>query len=108
MIARVKKEELKRMSHEMALAVKLASREHGEYLLIERHVAVALKLKYRPELLEKDKEKWRGLGDVIHAVAAPIGRALGMDCFEKNGELKPASPCGQRRASWNEKYPFNP
>lgn len=108
MIARVKKEELERMPHEMALAVKLASREQDGFLYLEQHTAMAIKAQYRPELTAKDNRKWRGMGDVVHSIAGPIGRILGLSCFDKKGVLKEASPCGKRRAGLNKALPFNP
>lgn len=41
------------------------------------------------------------LGDAISTVATPIAGALGMDCVDEQGQLKPGSNCGKRRASVN-------
>jgi len=47
--------------------------------------------------------KYRGLGDVVHAVAHPIAAAadklLGTD-------LQNCPGCTKRRVDWNEKVPF--
>jgi hypothetical protein len=42
-----------------------------------------------------------GLGDVVHKIAGPLGRALGMPCFDANGKLIPGSDCDKRRESLN-------
>jgi hypothetical protein len=44
-----------------------------------------------------------GLGDAISLVATPIARALGLPCIDPaTQDLKPESPCGQRRESLNK------
>ena len=45
----------------------------------------------------------RGLGDAIHQVAGPIGRALGWPCLKGDGstDLKPGSPCDKLRSALN-------
>jgi len=53
--------------------------------------------------------KMRGLGDLVHRVALPIARALGLNCVDKTtGQLKPDSRCQQRRNALNAAVPFNP
>jgi len=42
------------------------------------------------------------LGDAISTVATPIAGALGMDCVDDQGQLKPESKCGQRKDSINK------
>jgi hypothetical protein len=44
-----------------------------------------------------------GLGDAVHAVAGPIGRALRWPCMKGNGsiDLKPGSPCDRARKGLN-------
>lgn len=45
----------------------------------------------------------RGLGDVVHAVALPIARALGLPCVDpETKQLRPESGCAKRRASLNQ------
>ena len=41
------------------------------------------------------------LGDAISAVATPIAGALGLDCVDEQGNLKPESKCAQRRNKLN-------
>ncbi len=48
----------------------------------------------------------RGMGDVISVIAKPIAKAIGMDCLDEKGELKPSSPCGKRSAALNKAIPF--
>ncbi len=51
----------------------------------------------------------RGAGDVIQLAAAPIAKALGLDCHDnQTGDLKPESPCAHRRAAANHFLPFRP
>ena len=44
-----------------------------------------------------------GLGDKLHRVAGPIGRAIGWPCLKGDGttELKPGSPCDKARKLLN-------
>jgi hypothetical protein len=44
-----------------------------------------------------------GLGDRVHAVAGPIGRALHWPCLKGDGttDLKPGSPCDKIRTQLN-------
>lgn len=47
-----------------------------------------------------------GLGDLVAAVATPIARVFKMDCIDPaTNDLKPESPCGQRKADWNRAVP---
>lgn len=59
-----------------------------------RHV---VKLPACPHGYTKDRPPI-GLGDVIAMLTKPLAGML--PCYE-NGELKPGSPCGQRRVKWN-------
>jgi hypothetical protein len=44
-----------------------------------------------------------GLGDMVAKIATPIAKALNMDCIDKaTGQLKPESPCAQRKAALNK------
>lgn len=48
-----------------------------------------------------------GLGDIVHAVAAPIARALRLPCYDRERQqLRPESPCARRRKKLNEKFPL--
>lgn len=48
-----------------------------------------------------------GLGDLIHAVALPIARAIRMACVDPDTKkLRPYSPCAARRKKMNEVFPF--
>ncbi len=44
------------------------------------------------------------LGDLLHKVAGPIGRAVGWPCLKGDGttDLKPGSPCERARRTLNE------
>jgi hypothetical protein len=43
------------------------------------------------------------LGDLIHSVAGPIGRAVRWPCLKGGGttDLKPGSPCDRARRALN-------
>jgi hypothetical protein len=45
-----------------------------------------------------------GLGDLVHSIAVPIGRAIGWPCLKGDGttELKPGSPCDRARRTLNK------
>ena len=45
-----------------------------------------------------------GLGDLVHKVAGPVGRAVRWPCMKKNGttDLKPGSPCARARRLLNQ------
>lgn len=60
-----------------------------------------------PEKLRAKKPL--GLGDAIHKIAGPIGRAINWPCVKDDGttDLKPGSPCDQLREAANKiKLPF--
>lgn len=42
-----------------------------------------------------------GLGDLVEKVAKPIAKALGMDCLDKEGNLRPESKCAEKRDRLN-------
>ena len=54
------------------------------------------------------KGKGFGLGDLIHKIAAPIGKALNLDCMEKDKdgnatlELVKGTPCWKRQQALNK------
>ncbi len=100
MIARISVENLTKEKPEYALEMRQHAQEQDGFLYLPLHVAKAIKAKHKPD------SKWKGLGDLVHAMAAPIGRALGMDCFDDKGQFKPISPCGQRRDALNKAMPF--
>ena len=59
---------------------------------------------FTPEAWLKIRREFKlGLGDAIHAIAGPIGRALRWPCMKGDGslELKPGSPCERARNGMN-------
>lgn len=49
----------------------------------------------------------RGLGDMVAKIAKPVAKLLRLDCLDnKTGDLKPKSPCAQRRDKLNKAVPF--
>lgn len=62
-------------------------------------------------MIAKVSDKLRalsGLGDVLEIVAKPFARALKMDCLDTAGDLKPGTPCAERRDRFNSAVPFKP
>jgi hypothetical protein len=60
------------------------------------------------EYVKMRGENWdlprpQGLGDAIHKIAGPIGRAIGWPCVKKDGstDLIPGSPCAKWRDDLN-------
>lgn len=50
----------------------------------------------RPIGLKKVLQKVKP-GTMIERLVKPVGRAMGLPCYEKDGRLKPESPCAKRR-----------
>lgn len=48
------------------------------------------------------------LGDIVEKLAKPIARALRLNCLQKDGTLKPLSPCAQRRDRLNRVFERKP
>ena len=48
-------------------------------------------------------KKYRGLGDVVHAVAAPVARVI--DAVAGT-HIQGCAGCGRRRDTWNRKFPL--
>jgi hypothetical protein len=59
---------------------------------------------FTPESWLKIRQEFKlGLGDAIHALAGPIGRAVHWPCLKGDGtiDLKPDSPCERARSRLN-------
>jgi hypothetical protein len=59
---------------------------------------------FTPENWLKIRQEFKlGLGDAIHAIAGPIGRAVRWPCLKGDGttDLKPDSPCDRARNGLN-------
>jgi hypothetical protein len=59
---------------------------------------------FTPENWLKIRQEFKlGLGDAIHAIAGPIGRAVRWPCMKGDGtiDLKTGSPCDQVRTGLN-------
>ena len=51
--------------------------------------------------------EFKGLGDVVAAVATPIARAMRLECIDhETKQLKVTSPCAKRKARMNKAVPF--
>lgn len=45
------------------------------------------------------------LGDLVHDVVKPVAQVLKLPCLDAQGNLRPESPCGKRRAFLNGEKP---
>jgi hypothetical protein len=53
------------------------------------------------------EEPVTGLGDLVHKIALPVGRAVHWPCVDPaTQELRPTSPCAKAQKWLNEKVPF--
>lgn len=43
-----------------------------------------------------------GLGNLVEDMAKPFARMMKLPCLNKDGTLKPSSPCGKRKAALNK------
>jgi len=48
-------------------------------------------------------KKYRGLGDVVHAVAQPVAKVIDAVVGTR---IQGCAGCGRRRAKWNRKFPL--
>ncbi len=102
MTARIHVSKIHALSGDYALELYEAGSMAGDYLIIPMRDAVELKRRYG------QKSKMRGLGDLIHKIAAPIAKVLKLSCIDKaTGKLKPQSPCAKRMERMNNAVPFN-
>jgi len=61
--------------------------------------------KWRAQVGAPDVCPHFGLGDLVEKIAKPIAKLLRLKCHEKNGTLKPQSPCAKRRNKLNQYVP---
>lgn len=102
MIARIKLSSVHELTALYAMELHFAGRVEGDYLLLPLADANAIRARHNPP-----KEKIRGLGDVVHKVALPVAKALGLPCVDKStGKLRPESPCAKRREMLNRAVKF--
>jgi hypothetical protein len=68
----------------------------GQRLFLDDATHAQLRAKYNPSAKI-------GLGDLVHRVAGPIGRAIRWPCMKGDGsnDLKPGSPCAKAREALN-------
>lgn len=62
-------------------------------------LSVEIEAEVYEALLEKYPETWRGLGDLVAALAKPIAKAVGLEDCEG---------CAKRQEKWNAAVPFGP
>ncbi len=48
-------------------------------------------------------KKYRGLGDLVHAVVQPVARAIDAVAGTR---IQGCAGCGRRRDNWNRKFPL--
>jgi hypothetical protein len=65
-------------------------------------------IEFTPEQFQDIRRRFAkpGLGDRIHRVAGPIGRAIHWPCMKGDGttDLRPGSPCDKIRTMLNAKF----
>jgi hypothetical protein len=104
MMARIQVSKLSGLPEAYAAELRAAGKVDGEFILVPLSKALLIRSRYRPR---KEAAKVRGLGDVVHMVAKPIAKVLGLSCIDKmTGGLKPQSPCAKRREMLNRAIPF--
>jgi hypothetical protein len=75
----------------------------ADYQIIRAQYAIARPPAVKPRPYTPPARGKIGLGDLIARFATPAGRILGLDCIDKaTGQLKPGSPCAQRKTSLNK------
>lgn len=55
---------------------------------------------------EGGEREIRGLGDIVERAVKPIAKMLRLPCLDKDGTLRPASPCAKRRNALNKLVPL--
>jgi hypothetical protein len=80
----------------------------GRWVHFTDEAHARLRQQYNPDSLSVSRWRQRGgaraaLGDIIHKIAGPIGRAVRWPCLKGDGttELKPGSPCDRARRALN-------
>lgn len=58
---------------------------------------------FTPHLKMIEKETVRGVGDIVHAIVAPVAKAI--DSLAGT-DLENCEKCSERRDVWNEKLPM--
>jgi hypothetical protein len=71
--------------------------QDGQWLIFPDDVHAALRKEFNPQRAK------RGLGDLLHSVVGPIGRAVRWPCMKgkDSTDLKPGSPCDHARRALN-------
>jgi hypothetical protein len=99
--ARIKVSDVHGLSADYAMELHAAGKVDGEYILVPLETALELKRRHNA------KPEMRGLGDLVHAVAMPIAKALKLSCIDpKTQRLREESPCAKRRQALNQAVPF--
>jgi hypothetical protein len=86
----------------------------GQWIIFDNdaHSQIRRKFNPLPPSIPSPPGRWQaegpaGLGDLIHKVAGPIGRAIKWPCLKGDGttDLKPGSPCDRARRALNNLKP---
>jgi hypothetical protein len=72
----------------------------GQWMIFDDAAHTKIRLEYNPHPPPVLKI---GLGDALHKIAGPFGRAIGWPCLKGDGttDLKPDSPCARARRVLN-------
>jgi len=85
-----------------------AGKTDGEWVIFDDATYEALRREFNPlapsRVTVPGAALRPGLGDAIHKVAGPIGRAINWPCLKGDGttDLRPGSPCDRARKMLNQ------
>ena len=84
-------------------ACEQAGRIEGEWLVFTDEAHAKLRDQYAIVTV-RGADPRRGLGDLVHSVAGPIGKAIHWPCLKGDGttNLRPGSPCDKTRRALNK------
>jgi hypothetical protein len=85
----------------------------GQWMIFDNDAHTKIRVQYNPHRtisLPLPLEEGRGegirlrLGDALHKIAGPIGKAIHWPCMKGDGktDLKPGSPCARARRALNK------
>jgi hypothetical protein len=80
--------------------------QDGQWMIFDDAAHTKLRLQYNPDASRQAPSvaSGIGLGDALHKVAGPIGKAIRWPCLKGDGtaDLKPNSPCDRARRALNK------
>jgi len=80
----------------------------GQWMIFDDDAHSKIRLQYNPHashpVVNVPFQPRQGLGDALHKIAGPIGKAIHWPCLKNDGttDLKPNSPCDRARRKLNK------